>query len=239
MNSETSSIHLEPARGTALGDDAPDIQDCWNKIGTAGDGSCTELETVVHCRNCAVFSEASNRLLERLPSAEYQRELTEHFAEPKVEKPLGKLPLIVFRIGAEWLALPAPVLQQVSEFRFIHSLPHRRQSVVLGLANVRGELLVCVSIGRLLGLEQDVHKGKTGTARSRLLVINRDGSRLAFPVDEVGGIERFQQDELRQVPATVAKSAATFARGVLSWRGKSVGCLDEELLFTALNRNLE
>jgi chemotaxis-related protein WspD len=239
MNSSATTTQLESARCVAgQAETAPELQDCWNKTGVAGDGTCAELAKRVHCRNCLVFYEAGARLLERLPSPEYQRELTERFAEPKAEKTPGKLPLVIFRIGTEWLALPALVLQEVSESRPIHSLPHRRDTVVLGLANVRGELLTCVSVGRLLGLEPDTRKEKPGAIRDRLLVVNWDGRRLAFPVDEVGGIERCQPQELRQAPATVARSAATFARGVLSWRGKSVGCLDEELLLTTLHRNL-
>src|SRR2546422_1979826 len=39
-------------------------------------------------------------------------------------------------------------IAEVAERRVIHSLPHRRTGIVLGVVNVRGELLVCVSLGR-------------------------------------------------------------------------------------------
>ena len=51
--------------------------------------------------------------------------------------------------------------------RLIHSLPHRRQGIVLGLVNVRGELLICVSLARLLGIVPDPHppsRGRVGGA---------------------------------------------------------------------------
>ena len=32
------------------------LNDCWNKIGVRGDGSCPELARHVHCRNCPVYS---------------------------------------------------------------------------------------------------------------------------------------------------------------------------------------
>ena len=32
------------------------IDDCWNRIGVRGDGSCPELKQYVHCRNCPVYS---------------------------------------------------------------------------------------------------------------------------------------------------------------------------------------
>ena len=69
-------------------------------------------------------------------------------------------------------------------------------------------------------------------------MISREGSRLVFPVDEVHGIHRCQPRELKEVPATVAKATATYTKSVLAWREKTVGCLDDQLLFYTLNRSL-
>jgi chemotaxis-related protein WspD len=205
-----------------------------------GDRSCAELAKFIHCRNCPDYSAAGVRLLNRQLPTDYQREWTEHFAEPKKLVGPGRISVVLFRIGPEWLALPTQVFQEVAERRPMHSLPHRsrsRGSVVLGLVNIRGELVVCVSVGRLLGLEQEVKKGKPRTIYDRLLVANWNGHRLTFPVAEVYGIHRYHPHELKAVPATLAKSGPTYSRGVLSWRDKSVGCLDEELLFSTLNRS--
>jgi chemotaxis-related protein WspD len=30
------------------------LDDCWNRIGVRGDGSCRELEQHIHCHNCSV-----------------------------------------------------------------------------------------------------------------------------------------------------------------------------------------
>ena len=60
----------------------------------------------------------------------------------------------------------------------------------------------------------------------------------AFPVDEVHGIQRFQKTELKEPPATISKSALTYTQGVFAWRERSVGLLDTEPLFHALNRSL-
>ena len=40
------------------------IEDCWNKIGVWGNQECPELERVIHCRNCPVYSSAAARLLD-------------------------------------------------------------------------------------------------------------------------------------------------------------------------------
>lgn len=214
------------------------IYDCWNKIGISGDNSCHELEKFIHCRNCPVYLAAGTRLLDHELPANYRREWTELFSKKKPTASTGALSAVIFRIAAEWLALPTSAFQEVVEQRTIHSLPHRRQGIVLGLTNVRGELLICVSLGRLIGLTPEVRKVKPQTTYDRLLVMQWNGSRFVFPVDEVHGVQRYHPQELKEVPATLAKNTPNYTHGILSWRNKTVGCLDEELLFYTLNRSL-
>ena len=217
---------------------AQGIDDCWNKIGVIGNGTCAELAKFIHCRNCPVYSTAGAHLLDRELPVAYRREWTEHFSAGKKQTATGKVSVVVFRIGAEWLALPTGVFHEVTEWRPIHSLPHRRQGIVLGLANVRGGLLVCVSLGCLLGLENEGSAAKAPNAHDRLVVAEWQGRLLAFPVNEVHGVHRYQPEELREVPATFSRGNPSFSRGVLNWMGASMGCLDEELLFATLNRSL-
>ena len=113
---------------------------CWNSIGVRGDGSCPELERYVHCHNCPVYSQAALELLGGEAPAGYREEWTTHFATPKRAEDGDTQTIVIFRIGAEWLALPVPAVTEVANLRPIHSLPHRRSGVVLGLANIRGEL---------------------------------------------------------------------------------------------------
>jgi chemotaxis-related protein WspD len=124
------------------------------------------------------------------------------------------------------------LLDEIVGLRTIHSLPHRRNPALLGLANVRGELVVCVSIAQLL-------TGEAATAsQGRLIVARHSSGRLAFPVDEVQHTHRYRPDELMPVPATVAKSASAFTKGLLLWQGRTIGCLDERLIFDVLDRGL-
>src|SRR5438067_7911072 len=165
-----------------------DLRTCWSEIGVHGDGSCPELQKFIHCRNCPVYSNAGVQLLNRPLPPDYRREWTEHFARRKKTAAPAKISAIVFRLESEWLALATQAFQEVAERRRVHSLPHRRLGLVMGLVNIRGELLICVSLSRLLGLD----KKRAGETRrglfERLLVVNWDGSRLTFPVDEVHGI---------------------------------------------------
>jgi len=225
-----------------IGADAasPAINDCWNKIGVRGNASCAELEEHIHCRNCPTYSAAAVRLFDRELPADYRINSTRHFAEEKQVIEREPHSVVIFRVGAEWLALPTSVFLAVSEPKPIHSLPHRRNRVVLGLVNVRGELLVCVSLEETLGVENAATppKDKQPQVHERLLIVNGEGGRLVFPVDKVHGIHRYHLREVNGVPATVAKASATYTKGMLVWRDQGVGILDDQLLFDHLNRSL-
>jgi chemotaxis-related protein WspD len=197
-------------------------------------------ERYVHCRNCPVYSAAAADLLDAEPPADYIASWTAQIRQEKRLTERAATSVLIFRIGMEWLALPAITLTEIASVRAIHSIPHRRNGTVLGLANIRGELLVCFSLRDILSVEAAA-EGQAGTQRAqaaRLLVIQRDGSRAVCPVDEIHGIERFFARDLEPVPATVARAAATYTRAVLSWQGRTVGLLDEELLFHVMNRSV-
>jgi chemotaxis-related protein WspD len=214
------------------------LRDCWNTIGVAGDHSCHELPRYIHCHNCKVYSAAAAQFLDRPLPPEYRSEWAQHFAREKQIATPAKTSAVIFRIGSEWLGMPTPAFQEISERRAMHSLPHRRRAVVLGLINVRGELLICASLGKLLGLEDTAMVKRRIAVFDRILVANWNGQRFAFPVDEVHGVHRFHSADLREPPATVARSGLNCAIGVFPWRHFTVGFLDPESLFAALNRNL-
>lgn len=216
---------------------APSTDACWNRIGVRGDASCEQLAAHVHCRNCPVFTAAGASLLDAATPPGYREYWTARVADDKALADTGLQSMLVFRLRNEWLALPTVVLDEVAGMRAIHSLPHRRGGVLLGLANVRGELRACVSLARLLGL----HDGAPDTpaaAQQRLLVARHGEHRVALPVDEVHGTQRYHPRQLQERPATIALSSAPYTKAVLPWRQSAIGLLDEQVLFNAIDRSL-
>ena len=234
MDNSTVPTSMRDPRSPS--DDEP-VLDCWNTIGVEGNGSCGELVKFVHCRNCPVYSAAGLQLLNRPLTTGYRAEQTAHYATRKKLSAPGRVSVVIFRLESECFALPTQAFQEVAERRPQHSLPHRTRSIALGIVNVRGELLVCASMARLLGVVEAAPRSRRGQL-DRLLVASWNNQRVAFPVDEVFGIHRFQQDELRAAPSTVARSTLTYTRGVIMWRERAVGFLHAESLFAALGRSL-
>jgi chemotaxis-related protein WspD len=182
---------------------------------------------------------AAARLLDCDTSEGYLRERTEIVSAEKPIVEAGTKSIVIFRIGSEWLALSTSTFQEVTEMRRVHKLPHHVDAILAGLVSVRGELFLCVALDVLLGLhkspEENTSKDQT---TGRLLVCNREGNKLAFFANEVHGVHHFQARDLKDVPATLAKTAATYTIGVLHWKDITVGCLDDELLFYAFNKSL-
>ncbi|NUP08630.1 MAG: chemotaxis protein CheW [Polyangiaceae bacterium] len=217
------------------------ISDCWNRVGVRGDRSCIELRQHSHCHNCPVYRAAAVTLLDRELTAEQRREQTRQFAEAAVVSTPGRASALVFRVAAEWLALPPKVFVEVAEACRAHSLPHQRSEVISGIANVRGELIVTASLRVLLSVQTEGAPPRRGS--ERVLVLAKGAARFACSVDEVHGLLRYDPDKVSKLPATLAGAAARFSAGMLSWEEgaqrtvRTVSLLDDTLLFEALNRS--
>lgn len=213
--------------------------DCWHEIGVWGDCSCPQLQPYIHCHNCPVYSTAGRQLLEREALAGYLNEQTHLLTQQKEEQVVGTVSVGIFRLGAEWLALPASVFQEVTELSPIHTLPHRTNKILLGLVNIRGEIQICVSLKELLGLDTLLeNQASSSIIYRRMVVAKKDDSLWVFPVDEIFGVHRINPDDFQNVPATISKATGTYTKAIIHWQDKAVNYLDEELLFYTLNRKV-
>ena len=219
-----------------ISSDAEAIDDCWNRIGIHGDRSCVLLAEHIHCRNCAVYSAAATRLLDRYALAQ------DHRASPDSEALLAvdvkTRSLVVFRLGDEWLGLPTRCLVEVSPVQTIHSLPHQRSRALLGVANVRGALVACLSLVELLGLDSSAACASNARIMPRMLIVSAEGGPVVVPVDEVDGIHGIEAHLLDAASLPAQHINARFTLGVMQWRNRSLRLLDEAQLMSAVNRSL-
>lgn len=219
------------------------IDACWSRIGVQGDRSCPRLPEAVHCRNCPVFSAAGQLLFEREAPPEYVEEWTRQLAGRDEETIADARSLLVFRIGPEWLALDARRVVEVVSPRRIHRVPHRTDRLLLGLANIRGELQLCIALRELLGIdaaraEVTPDAGAPGGTKQRLLVAELDQNRWVFPVDEVEGVHRIPASAMETLPHTVERSPKFYTQALFFHETKRVGVLSESRLSQALERTV-
>ena len=216
---------------------SPPAGDCWNRIGVNGDGTCPELATYVHCRNCPVFATAARGFFDRPAPPGYLEDWAEFLARPVAVADADEVGLLVFRLGPEWLALGSRVVAEVTGIRPVHHVPHRSNAILAGIVNLRGQLQLCVSLHGLLGIEPDADPRASTSASSRLVVIRRDSDAWAFAADEVAGVRRVPRGKLQKVPSTLANPAGSYSQAVFAWGDeRSVALLDDPRVFGALRR---
>lgn len=181
---------------------------------------------------------AANKLLDRIPDKEYIEEWTTLIQKEKLtEEIINEHSVVVFRLNEEWLAISTLIFAEVATRRKFHHLPHRSSRILLGIVNLRGQLKLCISLSNLLEIA-NTNDRKENEKYNRMMAIKKDDMQWIFPVDEVYGIFRCNFSHLQNVPVTITKSNANYLKGVFAWEGKSVGYLDEDLLFSHLQRSV-
>jgi chemotaxis-related protein WspD len=148
------------------------------------------------------------------------------------------LSIMIFRLGNESFALPVSVLQEITRPCPVHTLPHRSNDLFLGLVNIRGEVLLCVSLANLLSVEMPIDPTYSRINLKRMIVVERQESRWVFPVDEVHRVYRCHPNEVQDTPVVVTKAHNAYTQGIIDWQHEKVNYLDADRLFDTLDRLL-
>lgn len=217
---------------------------CWQEIGIFGDRSCEQLKKHLHCRDCPVYQNAGWKLLDHQAPQGYLNEWTERLEQPQDAGLSCGQPMILFRVGHEWLVFAVQPINEIANVKPIHTIPHRSNPIVLGLANIRGELPLCISMHRLLNpADSDIEQKMTRVSRliteekpeecsqlGRLLIVRLQNGLWALWVDEVQSVVRIEAEKIRPIPSTLKRNTQSILYGVYSLGDKSVGIIDENKL---------
>jgi chemotaxis-related protein WspD len=204
------------------------LDDCWNRMGIRGDRSCTKLTEYSHCHHCPVYAEAAKRILDFYSLSHQQADIS----VTSLAQSQASESLLVFRLGDQWLALSLDILSAVAPLQSIHSLPHRRSDMVLGVSNVRGALVACLSLSRLLNLDNS-HYQTTARVTPRMLIISQAAEeKVVCPVDDVLGIHAITKQQF------VNNGDGKFTKAVFQWQDHSVSLIDNTWLLAAIKRSL-
>lgn len=213
------------------------VDDCWNRIGVFGDKSCPRLAHHIHCRNCEVHAAAAIALLDRYGSL-----LDEMPAGGETEDTPAQIgeqrSLLIFRLGEQWLGIATRRLAEVMPVSPIHVLPHRSGQGLLGVTNVRGTLVACLSLADLLGLPAQAAASDNRRVIPRMLILHSESGPLVIPVDEVSGTQRVPLTRIGSPRHEDSRAISRFSAGVLQWQERSITVLDDEALLQHMIRSL-
>ncbi|MCE5248711.1 chemotaxis protein CheW [bacterium] len=211
---------------------------CWEETGVYGNKTCTKLDELSHCRACPIYARYGKSLFDREIPPEYLKERTEILSRKKRTEIPGTDSVVVFRISDEWLALRIAYFEEVNNTRPVHSVPFRTNSIFRGLVNINGELIPCVSIETILGIPAGDGAHSTENVMKRMAVVEKNGERFVFSVNEVLGVRRITPDDLTKTPATISKSSHGLTGGLFTIDERTVGLLDEDRFFDSLQESI-
>lgn len=203
---------------------------CWRAIGVDGDRSCPELARVIHCFRCPVYGRAAEGLFERDAPPGYVDGSTSALAPAPLGEAEQDARLLVFRLGPEWLGLPAASCSFVAPATRTRALAGRTNEVFRGLLVHRGELLLSMSLRGLFGMP---------LVEGKLLVgATVGGNRWVFDADEVQGVAPYGPAARLSSPTHGLEQATSFLSAVVRLAEHDVGLLDVDVLDVAFRRSL-
>ena len=132
---------------------------------------------------------------------------------------------VIFLVGKEEYGLDVNGVTAIEPMMDIVPVPNA-PACVLGLMNLRGEVIPVYSLRKRFELEEVADKEK-----NKLIVAHYDGKSIAIKVDEVLEMQDFEDSTISDTPV-IAKSARTaYVRAVANKQGKLVLLLEPSGLY--------
>ena len=127
---------------------------------------------------------------------------------------------IIFLVGNDEYGMDVQAVTAIEPMMDIVPVPNA-PACVLGLMNLRGEVIPVYSLRKRFELEEVTEKEK-----NKLIVANYDGKSIAFKVDEVMEMQDFENSMISDTPVIAKSARTTYVRAVANKQGKLVLLLD-------------
>ena len=128
--------------------------------------------------------------------------------ESEIEQDLTDF--IIVTVGQEKFALEIPAIQEIQTLRGLTSVPGAGD-VWSGVVNLRGRLLPVLNMARTLGINKT---GNEITAAGRVVVISVGPYHMGLLVEDVLGVQRIANAEIRPSLVDTANQAREFITGI-------------------------
>ena len=127
---------------------------------------------------------------------------------------------IIFQVGKEEYGLDVQGVTAIEPMMDIVPVPNA-PACVLGLMNLRGEVIPVYSLRKRFGMEEITDKEK-----NKLIVARYDGKFIALKVDEVLEMQDFEDSAVSDTPVIAKSARTTYVRAVANKQGKLVLLLE-------------
>lgn len=132
--------------------------------------------------------------------------------------------LLLFRLGEEWYAFPIEGVREIYNDYVITRVP-RVPEFILGVVNVRGEIVSVTDLGTLLRVPSRTDHVGADQAPSAIIVANEQCV-TAIVVDEIGDIVEIPRGSIEPALSTLAKVQAEFVAGSVYLDERLIGIVN-------------
>lgn len=129
---------------------------------------------------------------------------------------------VIFKIGEEEYGSDIQLVSAIESYGGVVPVPNA-PSYILGILNLRGEVIPIVSLRKKFGLPESEVNDKT-----QLLITKYQNMKVGFKVDSVSEIETIEEKDLHEMPVIVRTKETSYAKYVANKKGRMVILIDHE-----------
>jgi len=121
-----------------------------------------------------------------------------------------EIQLATFYVDDLLLGLEIYQVQEINRLLDVTTVPHSPKEV-LGVINLRGEVVTVVNLRTVLGIE-----AKAMTPESRNLIVSHDGELIGLCVDRIADILSLSSEDMMPAPTNISAVDGRFFTGVFT-----------------------
>ncbi|HSQ22090.1 MAG TPA: chemotaxis protein CheW [Coriobacteriia bacterium] len=185
------------------------------------------------------MSSGEGTLLDRFHHSQ-QRDILRRRAESlaQAEEEQGAIEtfgLLLFRLGEEWYAVRIDGVREIYNEYAVTRIP-RVPDFVLGVINVRGEIISVMDIATLMRVPSRAERDVSDVLPSAIIVTS-DSCVSAIVVDEIGDIVDVPRDALEPPLSTLDKAQGDFIAGSVYVDGRLIGVVNLDKVLEPVGEN--
>ncbi len=130
--------------------------------------------------------------------------------------------LSTFLVGDALCGMDILTIQEINKLIDMTAVP-QAPSYVLGILNLRGQIITSIDLGKKLGL------GETDMSQDpRNIIVNSKGEHIGLMVRKISDVVQADKDKFEPPPSNMGGIQGEFFTGVYKTESKLIGILDVE-----------
>ena len=130
------------------------------------------------------------------------------------------LELASFFVGEALCGMDILKVQEINKLIEMTRVPQAPE-YVLGILNLRGEIVTIIDLGKKLGLKSTELSDKT-----RNIIVNSKGEHIGLMVEKISDVVQAKFEKIEAPPANIGGVQGKYFTGVLKTKDRLIGILD-------------